>query len=205
MQREVFGRQCLSPRTAAGAVAVLSFAWLAFGCAPTPLAGVLVTLTTDGKAQRPDHVMFSWADDKAVLLRDVRVPERGVLPASGDPLVSVFVEGDARAVAGRRVAIARGLVGRTVVSSGAIGFRRLPGTRQNVTLALKAGEPRDRDGDGVPDEVDTCPDVGTGQALLSRRCAAGRRSRTRRCPARRWRARRRWGRRCCAGRRHPGQ
>jgi hypothetical protein len=115
-------------------------------------------------APAPSHLLVDWLDGSRVLKRDVRVPAAGVLAPQGSRLAVVRME-LADGAEGPRRAIVRGLVDTSVVSEGTGAGTVAAGTWDTITVTLSAGRRPDRDGDGVPDSIDGCPDDPSSNTL----------------------------------------
>jgi hypothetical protein len=131
---------------------------LTAACTNQPARGVeLQIIAADGVA--PRSLRFDWIDGASLLLRDVRVPDHVDLDPTRTPLAKIRVQ-VALGAQGRRRAVVRGLVDDSVVSEGTAEVDLIGTGWAVVQVPLAAGRRPDRDGDGVPDDVDDCPDDG---------------------------------------------
>jgi sulfatase modifying factor 1 len=128
---------------------------------------LLVTIERGLETPLPEHLRLTWAGDGNTFGKDdPQVPASGVLP---DAHVLGTFEIAVRTGDSWRAVVARGFVGEKLVAQGAVGVRAAADVVTRATLILVPPEKiSDRDGDGIPDEADSCPDeANPGQGLCT--------------------------------------
>jgi Concanavalin A-like lectin/glucanases superfamily len=129
--------------------AALTVLAAAVGCGQRQEPGVLVELhaPTDPD-RRPDWLWIYWMAPRNVAFEG-RLPEHGLLPASGSRLASMFVRLNGP-FDQHRLLVVRGQRGGQVVCGGTL--RIDPGPEPRPAALLQLGPPLpDQDGDGLPD------------------------------------------------------
>jgi hypothetical protein len=136
---------------------VLLASCLTGACSGAATGGVEVQVTAAPGAPVPATLRLDWLDGDTFRLHDVLVPTNGTLDPAAVPLAKVRIEiaGDAQ---GTRRVVVRGLVDTDIVSEGTAEIDVAPGSWTVLAVWLDPGRRPDRDGDGVPDAVDQCPD-----------------------------------------------
>jgi hypothetical protein len=120
--------------------------------------GLQVDVSQGPDAPAADNLRLDWLDADRFLIRGLRVPPKGTLDPAATPLARIRIEAEG---SGPRRVVVRGLFGDDVVSEG-VGMGRLAGNGWTIIpVTLTAGRRPDLDQDGVPDEIDGCPDDAT--------------------------------------------
>jgi hypothetical protein len=151
-------------RRATTAAVLGALAWAIGGCGDAAVSEVLVSVDNDGRAERPEYLLFSWLMCGDYLRRDDRVPERGALARGANPIATVLIQVDTSGATRRGVFI-RGMVGERVVSSGSAVIEIRPGVRNGTSVRLYDGVAPD--GEDVARKLDWCGgegDAGAGDA-----------------------------------------
>ncbi len=129
---------------------------LAQACAADDQSGVLLTVLSPGEA--PTSLEVLWLDGDNHLLLRRRLPEAGELSAQQAGRFTLFIELAPGRLGSRRV-VGYGKIGDRTISQGIARIDGFTGGRRDVEVVLGADPLPDRDGDGLPDEVDACPTV----------------------------------------------
>lgn len=123
----------------------------------------ILVLNHRASASAPTRLRFTWRDSAGgVNFFRKEVPETGSLRPEGETLAKVLIDVDGNKPGPRHLWV-EGLNSRNQVESQAVDtIAMLPSAsnfRVTHTIRLQFGlMPDDRDGDGIPDLVDNCPD-----------------------------------------------
>jgi hypothetical protein len=147
--------------------AVVSLVLLVGGCGPSSTS-LLVTIVAAPGTPAPDSVRVRVFDEGGALygFTSFAAPAPGADGSLGTVLV--YAEPDQ----GLRVQ-AQGLKSQALVTEGVVLSRVTAGKQVAVSLTLGPQRPADRDGDGVPDLLDNCPEVSNDDQLDSDRDGTG--------------------------------
>ena len=121
------------------------------GCKSTPTS-ILLTIEGAVGLPLPDELRLNVYTFAGVTVSDRRLPQAGA-PRLPDTVV-LFPsqnEGDVRI-------LVRALAGGAEVGQGATTVTLRSGEQVPASVVLRSGTALDRDGDGVPDAIDNCPD-----------------------------------------------
>lgn len=77
-----------SPRLAILIAAVLPL----LSCEENAPRGILLEIWAEPGTEPPEYLLFSWARDATIVIRDRRIPEDGTLPLTDGPLAKVGIE-----------------------------------------------------------------------------------------------------------------
>lgn len=121
-------------------------------CRSTPTS-VLLTIEAATGLPTPDELRLDLFDPGGPAVKDRRLPESGA-PALPDDVVLFPKESS-----GLVRILVRALAGGAAVGQGATSVELKSGAQVKATVMVRAGALPDRDGDGVPDEIDSCPDL----------------------------------------------
>jgi hypothetical protein len=137
--------------------ALLVFSLL-HACSGRTAPAARLTLAFEREADVPviEYLRVTWVGGGSVLADERRVPAFGALPATGLALGSFDIE--LRDADTWRTVVAHGFIGTALVAEGALRVFVPAGKTITATVELQAGRLGDRDGDGIPDRVDNCPD-----------------------------------------------
>lgn len=131
----------------------LLFAGLACGgCSKDAPSTVLLTIRSAAELQ-PDELRLSVFDPAS------RVVDGQRLPASGAPTLPSTVVLYPATSSGELRLLVRARVGDAVVAEGVTRVELKSGAQVLAEVTLLSGRLADRDGDGVPDDIDRCPDL----------------------------------------------
>ena len=132
--------------------------WLVFvvvalpACKSTPTS-VLLTIEAATGLPTPDELRLDVFNPGGSAVKDRRLPESGA-PALPDDVVLFPKESS-----GLVRILVRALAGGAEVGQGVTSVELESGAQVKATVTVHAGALPDRDGDGIPDEIDSCPDL----------------------------------------------
>jgi len=131
--------------------ALFAFVALALSCNQTPTSVLLAVEAAPG-LPAIDQLSLNVYDDQGVVVDGRRLPREGEpeLPSS----VVLFPDRDQ----GELRILVRGLHDTDVVGEGTTRVTLKKGQQVRATVTVSSGRLPDRDSDGVPDEIDNCPD-----------------------------------------------
>lgn len=134
------------------AVAVLALALASGGCSNDAPTTVLLRLTAQPGLPTPEALLLFVFDASGRAVDARRLPEQGLPQLPGDVvLYPSQASGTLRLLVQARL-------GKSVVGEGATTVALRSGAQVAADLLIATGRLPDRDGDGVPDLVDNCPD-----------------------------------------------
>jgi hypothetical protein len=107
----------------------------------------------------PQFLFLDWLDGERFLFRDRRVPEQGTL-GDATPVATIRIELTGKRDGVRR-AIVRGVRDGDIVSEGTTTMELGGSGPLSYSVVLSMGRRPDHDQDGVPDEIDGCPNDAT--------------------------------------------
>lgn len=128
------------------------------GCADDAPTTVLLRIEEGSLTQTPKSLRLSVYGDAGQLIDNTPLPATGALELPGEVVLYP------RQQSGTLRLLVRAFDARdTEVGSGLRNVTLQSGQQTRATIMLEAGSRPDRDGDGVPDEIDNCPDVSNPQ------------------------------------------
>lgn len=140
---------------AAGALMVTIGAGCGRAASPGVADGVLlVALEVEAADPTPDELRVSVYDDRGVLFRNVRMPEKGPLRRERRDQLGTIAVHLAQTAGDVRIHVRAPMEGGPPL----VAMARVPATRRGLLpLRMRRATPPDVDDDGVPDEIDDCP------------------------------------------------
>lgn len=136
--------------------ALLLLGAAACGCTSAPTT-VLVHVQGAAGLGAPDELRLNVFTEKGAAVRDRRIPETGRPVLPGDLVLYP------RETHGSIRVWVRALGAKGPLGDGATTASLLEGKQLEVTVLIAVATLPDRDGDGVPDAVDNCPDLANPQ------------------------------------------
>ena len=133
------------------AVAALATVALLLQCRTAPTT-ILLRIEAEVGLPQPEELRLAVFGGGGIEVKDRRLPETGRLMLPGDVVLYPRQAGQLRLHV-------RALAFGQQVGDGAVSVEAKAGQQESATVVLRGGALADRDGDGVPDVIDSCPDI----------------------------------------------
>ncbi len=131
---------------------LLIVASLALACKATPTT-VLLEIRAGAGVVALEELRLTLLVAGDLPVKDRRLPPEGAPILPGEVVLYPPTESGSLRI------LARGLKAGAVAAEGTETVTLVAGAQTRATLTLQAGRLPDRDGDGIPDAVDSCPDL----------------------------------------------